>query len=351
MNENTKRFEALLTETGRRGVGNVLAELAAASRCVAGHRWMMLVAVVAVLGGFAAQSADKENRVAQPEPFAHERRAALATDAWGGMRVDWTAVADWPTGGSPAAKAARTWIGERLRNYRREPFKGDVTDWDAMTRFYGRQFLADNDAKHIEHEWRSESNEQRDGKPDVDPGADVFLEERAQWICRRSAIIQYEDERIVSYRSGFHGFFVENSTSAAYVKCATFRKSDGKILGWDAFTDTNAVLRLVRELAKIRFKETADLYGLGIAVPDAPLFTKDGFWCFWGDYAIVAPHVYEEYNKFPSLFVPWGDPSYGNCGIKGFQSAENMLSQEARSDIGIAQPKDKGQMYRKQKTE
>ena len=29
MNENKKRFEALLTETGRRGVGNVLAELAA----------------------------------------------------------------------------------------------------------------------------------------------------------------------------------------------------------------------------------------------------------------------------------------------------------------------------------
>ena len=49
------------------------------------------------------------------EPFAHERLAALWTEAWGGMRVDWTAVADWPTGDSPAAKAARTWIEERLR--------------------------------------------------------------------------------------------------------------------------------------------------------------------------------------------------------------------------------------------
>ena len=49
----------------------------------------------------------------------------------------------------------------------------------------------------------------------------------------------------------------------------------------------------------------------------------------------MAPHAYEEYNKFPSLFVPWGDPSYGNCGLKGFQSAENMLSQEARLDLGI----------------
>ena len=37
MKENKKRFEALLTETGRRGVGNILAELAAASRCIAGY--------------------------------------------------------------------------------------------------------------------------------------------------------------------------------------------------------------------------------------------------------------------------------------------------------------------------
>ena len=37
MNEHTKRFEALLTETGRQGVGNVQTELAAASRCIAGY--------------------------------------------------------------------------------------------------------------------------------------------------------------------------------------------------------------------------------------------------------------------------------------------------------------------------
>ena len=42
--------------------------------------------------------------------FPHERRAALATDACGGMRVDWSAVADWPTGDSQVAKSVRTWI-------------------------------------------------------------------------------------------------------------------------------------------------------------------------------------------------------------------------------------------------
>jgi hypothetical protein len=56
-------------------------------------------------------------------PFAHERRAALWTEAWGGMRVDWTAVADWPIGDSPAAKAVRTWIEERLR-FDRKSFDG-----------------------------------------------------------------------------------------------------------------------------------------------------------------------------------------------------------------------------------
>ena len=40
-------------------------------------------------------------------------------------------------------------------------------------------------------------DESRAGKcPDVDPGADVFLEGASQWSCRNTAIIQYEDERI-----------------------------------------------------------------------------------------------------------------------------------------------------------
>ena len=87
------------------------------------------------------RSPNTEERASQPEPFAHERRAALATDAWGGMRVDWTVVADWPTGDSPVAKSVQAWIGNRLRNSSRDPFDGDVADWDAMPRSYGGQFL------------------------------------------------------------------------------------------------------------------------------------------------------------------------------------------------------------------
>ena len=270
------------------------------------------------------------------EPFRHELRAALATDAWGGMRVDWTAVVDWPIGDSLVAKSVRSWIGEWLQNYRREPFKGDTADWDAMTRFYGKQFLADNSSKHIEHEWRGEDESHAGKCPDVDPGADVFLEETSRWSCRNTAIIQYEDERIVSYRAGFFGFFVGNVTSAAYVKCATFNKQDGKILGWDVFSDTNAVFRLVRKLTEIKYKEGADYDGDGIIpMPQAPLFTKEGFWVFWGDYSIIHGHPYEINGAFPSLFVPWCDPTYGNRVTESLYIAASLLTQEAKVELGI----------------
>ena len=278
---------------------------------------------------------DGERRVSKQGPFTHKRRAALATDAWGGMRVDWTAVADWPTGDSSVAKSVQAWIGNRLRNYRRDPFDGDVADWDAMTRFYGGQFLDWNGSKDIEHEWRG-GDESRVGKcPDVDPGADVFLEDTSRWSCRNTAIIQYEDERIVSYRAGFSGFFVGNATSAAYVKCATFRKTDGKILGWDAFADTNVVFELVRELAKVKFKKGADIYETGIPMPAMPLFTNQGFWCFWGDYAIVEPHVYEMKGEFPSLFVPWRDLTCGGLISSNRCAAESLLLPAAKSDLGL----------------
>ena len=289
--------------------------------------------VVCCLG--CGRIADNASRAAQSEPFMHERCAALATDAWGGMRVEWTAVADWPTGNSPVAKSVRAWIDTRLRNYRKEPFSGDSFDWDAMTRFYGKQFLVDNGAKAIESDWRCETGESGNAEPEVNPGADVFLEGSPRWSCNRSAIIQYEDERIVSYRSGFCGFFVGNVTSAAYVKCATFRKPDGKLLGWDVFADTNAVFELVRELAKVEFKKGADIYETGIPVPDAPLFTNDGFWCFWGDYAIVEPHVYEMKGEFPSLFVPWGDPTCGGRLPNTRCAAESLLLPWAKHDLGL----------------
>ena len=275
--------------------------------------------------------------------FPHERRAALATDAWGGMRVDWTAVADWPVGDTPVAKSAREWIENRLRNYSREPFKGDVADWDAMTRFYGKQFLAESGQEKIEWHWRRcdmEGVSPHPKAPDVDPGVDVFLGADPRWFRHHSAIIMHEDERIVSYRSGFYGFFVGNVTSAAYVKCATFRKPDGKIIGWDAFADTNAVCELVRTLTKIKFKEGADYAGVGvIPVPPTPLFTADGIWCFWGDYAIVHGHAYELDGAFPSLFIPWRDPTCGGLLPDKREAGERLLTAEARTSLGLDKPK------------
>ena len=72
-----------------------------------------------------------------------------------------------------------------------------------------------------------------------------------------------------------------------------------------------------------------------IPVPDAPLFTKDGFWVFWGDYTIVEGHPYEMNGAFPSLFVPWRDPTYGNRVTESLDIAASLLTQEAKGELGI----------------
>ena len=90
--------------------------------------------------------------------------------------------------------------------YRRELFNGDLADWDAMTRFYGEQFLSDNVPRDV-------ATSPAGRCPDADPGEDVFLGGDPQWFCMNTATIEYEDERIVSYRTGFYGFFVGNITT------------------------------------------------------------------------------------------------------------------------------------------
>ena len=100
------------------------------------------------------------------------------------------------------------------------------------------------------------------------------------------------------------------------------------------------MFELVRELAKVEFKEGADYAGVGVVpVPDAPLFTKDGFWVFWGDYAIVHGHAYEMNGAFPSLFVAWGDPTCGNRLPGNRKAAENLLTQKAKVDLGLVKLK------------
>lgn len=45
---------------------------------------LLTVCSILCCHGYRAKA---EGRASQPELFAHERRAVLATDAWGGMRV------------------------------------------------------------------------------------------------------------------------------------------------------------------------------------------------------------------------------------------------------------------------
>ena len=51
---------------------------------------ILLGAAMSVIAGWAV--ADGNETSALSAPFTHERHAALAADAWGGMRADWSAV-------------------------------------------------------------------------------------------------------------------------------------------------------------------------------------------------------------------------------------------------------------------
>ena len=70
-------------------------------------------------------------------------------------------------------------------------------------------------------------------------------------------------------------------------------------------------------------------------MPIAPLFTKEGFGAFRGDYSVIHGHPYEMNGAFPSLFVPWRDPTYGNRVTESLDIAACLLTQEAKGELGI----------------
>ena len=101
-----------------------------------GRGYGMIVAICSVMAVLAECKYAPLDGLKSPAPysqesaasFSHERRAALATDAWGGMRVDWSAVADWPTGDSPAAKAARRWIKQQSLPSHQRTGEGEIQE-------------------------------------------------------------------------------------------------------------------------------------------------------------------------------------------------------------------------------
>ncbi len=40
-------------------------------------------------------------------------------------------------------------------------------------------------------------------------------------------------------------------------------------------------------------------------------------------------------GAFPSLFVPWSDPTYGNRVTESLDIAASLLTQEAKGELGI----------------
>lgn len=55
--------------------------------------------------------------------------------------------------------------------------RDDVAGRDAMTRFYEKQFIADNGSKAIENGWHGKIGKSDAAGPDADPGSDAYIEE------------------------------------------------------------------------------------------------------------------------------------------------------------------------------
>ena len=49
-------------------------------------------------------------------------------------------------------------------------------------------------------------------------------------------------------------------------------------------------------------------------------------------------HPYELNGAFPSLFIPWRDPTCGGLIPGNREAVENLLTAEARSSLGLGKP-------------
>ena len=100
-----------------------------------------------------------------------------------------------------------------------------------------------------------------------------------------------------------------NATSSANIIDISVCKTDGRILGWEMFTSVRQLKKVLdKQLVEKFGKEGADLYFAGTPpLPFAPLFLKDGVRFDFGNYSIVAPHVYEETGEYPYAFLKYAD--------------------------------------------
>ena len=223
---------------------------------------------------------------AQKTAVVEVKKAREAKDAWGKECV---VKLGHPTDSAdPLAKIINEYINEELGG----SYMGDLFDGRAM-------------AAHYVAECLEPGEDDADMPPNLPPGAEQT--EIAQ-LAETTGYVTYEVSRY-SFAGGAHGV---NGYDGM-----TFRKSDGRRMGWDAFVNTgdegfqNLIKKGLKAFWEIGTDEelTANLMledeegGDDIPLPQAaPLFTKEGVKLTYQPYEIAAYAL-----GMPSFVVPYAE--------------------------------------------
>ena len=209
------------------------------------------------------------------------------TAKWKNMEARLTIDADYPDGNTPAVRTLQRWLYELFIS---RHFNGQTIT--------GKQLM-----ERVEANFR-EANSVEEMKRFAEDGA-----EEGNWFFNYRVKKEYESNRIASFTYSWDAYQVGNATSSANIIDISVCKTDGRILGWEMFTSVRQLKKVLdKQLVEKFGKEGADLYFAGTPpLPFAPLFLKDGVRFDYGNYSIVAPHVYEETGEYPYAFLKYAD--------------------------------------------
>ena len=208
------------------------------------------------------------------------------TAKWNDMEARLTIDADYPDGNTPAARTLQRWLYEMFIS---RHFNGQIVT--------GKQLM-----ERVEANFR-EANSVEEMKKFAEDGA-----KEGNWFFNYRVKKEYESNRIASFTYSWDAYQVGNATSSVNIIDISVCKTDGRILGWEMFNSVRQLKKVLDKQLVEKFGEGADLYQAGTPpLPFAPLFLKDGVRFDYGNYSIVAPHVYEETGEYPYAFLKYAD--------------------------------------------
>lgn len=205
---------------------------------------------------------DKLNYV-QTKTFTYKRDS-------GGNHVEYSM--EYPISGNPIlTRNIMEWINESLGGR----YKGDLKNGQALVDFYGKEV-----------EFDSEYN--------TEEKVNVKL------ITQTSKYVTFEFETY-SYAGGAHGM--------GYTICATFRKDDGRKLGWDMFSNYEGLQAVIKQGLKTYFGVYTDseLEGVlllpgGNTINSLPMSSTDPW--------VTPEGITFHYNAYDIASYSAGEPTF-----------------------------------------